>query len=219
MNISKFFASTVLVLTAMASQASVVELVNNGSFEANPIANGHWGIYNNLAGWSGTPNIELRNNVAGVAESGTNYVELDTYGNSAITQTITGTGLVNLSFWYAARPHTVAGTNTLGFSLGDLNDTVLDVAGNTTSSHFWQQFIGQADLGTSGSAVLSFYALGNNDSYGGSLDNVSVTSVPEPASYALFLGGLGLMGWMSRRRKTEHATDASVMLPAHTGNI
>lgn len=32
------------------------------------------------------------------------------------------------------------------------------------------------------------------------VDNISVTAVPEPASYALMLGGLGLMGWMSRRQ-------------------
>jgi hypothetical protein len=205
MSISKFFISTVLSLTAIASQATVVELVNNGSFEANPMANGGWGVYNNLVGWTGAPNIELRNNVAGAAENGVNYVELDVYGNSVMTQTITGKGLVNLSFWYSARPKTGAGTNTLGFSLGDLHGTVLDTVGNSTSSNFWQHFIGQADLGTSGSAVLSFYALGKSDSYGGSLDNVSVTSIPEPASYALILGGLGLMGWMSRRRKNKSA--------------
>jgi hypothetical protein len=35
---------------------------------------------------------------------------------------------------------------------------------------------------------------------GGSLDNVSVTAVPEPDSYALMLAGLGLMAAIARRR-------------------
>jgi hypothetical protein len=36
-------------------------------------------------------------------------------------------------------------------------------------------------------------------SYGGSL-NMIATPVPEPETYAMFLAGLGLMGFMSRRR-------------------
>ena len=37
------------------------------------------------------------------------------------------------------------------------------------------------------------------------LDNVSVTAaVPEPETYALMLTGLGIMGWVVRRKKREH---------------
>ena len=30
--------------------------------------------------------------------------------------------------------------------------------------------------------------------------NIGVTAVPEPETYALFAAGLGLMGWVARRR-------------------
>ena len=40
---------------------------------------------------------------------------------------------------------------------------------------------------------------GNN--IGALLDNVAVTSVPEPESYAMFMAGLGVMGFIARRRK------------------
>ena len=40
---------------------------------------------------------------------------------------------------------------------------------------------------------------GNN--IGALLDNVAVTSVPEPETYAMFMAGLGLMGFIARRRK------------------
>jgi len=33
------------------------------------------------------------------------------------------------------------------------------------------------------------------------LDNVSVAAVPEPETYALMLAGLGLLGFMARRKK------------------
>ena len=37
---------------------------------------------------------------------------------------------------------------------------------------------------------------------------VAVTPVPEPSTYALMLAGLGLVGWMGRRRKATQATAA-----------
>ena len=86
--------------------ASAANLVVNGSFEANLQGNGSWHIYSNLTGWTGGANgIELRDNVAGAAFDGANYVELDTYANSSIAQTI-GTTLgtqYNLSFAYSPR--------------------------------------------------------------------------------------------------------------------
>ncbi len=43
----------------------------------------------------------------------------------------------------------------------------------------------------------------NNNNVGALLDNVSVTAVPEPETYALLLGGLALVGFSTRRRDTE----------------
>lgn len=54
--------------------------------------------------------------------------------------------------------------------------------------------------GTSGSYGISYLNLGG-DNVGASLDNVSVSAVPEPETYAMLLAGLGLMGFMSRSRR------------------
>jgi len=32
------------------------------------------------------------------------------------------------------------------------------------------------------------------------IDNISIAAVPEPSTYGMLLGGLGLVGWMSRRK-------------------
>lgn len=51
---------------------------------------------------------------------------------------------------------------------------------------------------TTGTYSLIFQNLGG-DNVGALLDNVSV--VPEPETYAMLLAGLGLLGFMARRRK------------------
>ena len=65
--------------------------------------------------------------------------------------------------------------------------------------------------GTDGAYSLSYLNVGG-DNRGAFLDNVSVSSgpvpassVPEPATYAMLLSGLGIMGLMARRSKTRGA--------------
>lgn len=202
MKVSKLLAVAAVTLSAFGAQAS--NLVSNGSFEADSMASGTWAIVNNLTSWTGLPNVEIRNNIAGTAKDGSNYVELDTAGNGGISQTITGTGLATLSFWYSARAFT-GYTNDMTVSFGNLTATVLQGVYNMSPDHVWQQFTATVDMGTSGSSTLSFYGAGVSDGFGGSLDNISVTAVPEPESYAMLLAGLGLIGTIARRRNKADA--------------
>ncbi len=205
MKISHAFAATALALASLGANAAT-ELVVNGSFEANAQAANSWLIYDDLIGWAGVPNgIELRNNVAGAAQHGSNFVELDTDANSGLAQSITASGKVLLSFWYSARPDTAAGTNDIKVKFGSFSSTVLNGVGNATSVNNWQHFSQVVDLGTTTSSALIFYGKGTSDGFGGALDNISVTSVPEPETYAMLLAGLGLMGCIARRRKQSKA--------------
>jgi hypothetical protein len=52
----------------------------------------------------------------------------------------------------------------------------------------------------SGTRYMSFAAWGG-DNVGMLLDNVTVTAVPEPETYAMMMAGLGMIGLMARRRR------------------
>lgn len=197
-NFYKFIVGSLLASPMIASAA--VDLVTNGSFEADPQSNGSWNIYSSLTGWTGSPDIELRNNVAGTAFDGVNFVELDTYGNSSMSQLLVGSpGLYQLSFWYSARPGTGA-TNDITFTFDGSSPVTLLNGVSGGAAHNWQQYTTLVNF--DGNGLLTFSATGISDSYGGSLDMISFTSpVPEPETYAMLLVGLGLLGFSARQQR------------------
>lgn len=206
MKISKIIATATAAATlSLLAFASHAQLVSNGSFEENPQANGTWSIYSNLVGWTGISDIELRNNLSGAAQDGKNYVELDTTSNMSMKQlvNVSGAGLYELSFWYSARENRAAGDNGLSFSFGSLTGSVLENTAGSPSGNDWMNYKGQVAL--NGATELIFSAIGTSNSYGGSLDNVVVTAVPEPETYAMLLAGLGLIGTIALRRKASSA--------------
>lgn len=192
--------ATVLALSLSPALAAGPNLVVNGSFELDPIPVNSWVIQPTITGWTGAPDIELQHDLEGnVAQEGRQLVELDTFANSAMSQTLAATGWVTLSFWYTPRIGWGAGTQGVQVSLGSFAATVMETAAGGSAPQ-WQRFSALVDLGTAGSAVLRFAAVGTSDMAGGLIDNVVVTAVPEPATAALAsLGVLGLAGWLRRR--------------------
>jgi hypothetical protein len=195
-----------LLAASLTAQAAPVptNLLVNGSFEATPVGAGSWAQVNSLPGWTwlsgpGT-GFEIRNNVAGAAQDGSNYLELDTDGNTSIGQTLNGlaAGLAyDLSFWYAPREFQAAATNGIqvywnGLQLGGTL-TGDGGAGNLWSEHRFSV------VAQSGPNVLSFAAVGRSDTLGGNLDNVRLSQrVPEPGSLWLTLTALASLVLLHR---------------------
>ena len=195
MKISKSLGAAALALAAFSAQAQSSIQVLNGSFE--------FGSQTALTGWAIT-SANLTPTVDFSGTSGSLFIDLDSatgsskkWANSSISQTISGTGLVTLSFWYMANSSNTGSTNQVNFALGGFTGSVLGGSSNSTG---WQQYSEQVNLNATGSTLLSFTAAGTKDGIGGYIDNVSVTAVPEPESYAMLLAGLGLMGTIALRR-------------------
>lgn len=214
--VASLLALIALSASALAAPAPVgSNLLVNGSFESTAVANGNWVNVATTAGWTwlagpGT-GFEIRNNVAGQAQNGSNFVELDTNGNTTIGQTLanlTAGTRFELSFWYAPREFQAASTNGIqaywnGVQLGPV------LSGLGGSGNQWTE-VKFSLTAQGGNNLLSFAATGSSDGFGGSLDNVSVRRLPEPGSLALsfaaLAGALLLPRTLRRMAEARRAT-------------
>ncbi len=199
----KLLTAAALSLPLLAA-AAPINLVVNGGFEATQQANGTWSLQGSLPGWTrvagpGTA-FEVRNNVAGAAHTGSNFIELDSNGNTTIEQlfnSLVPSAAYTLSFAYSPRPGVGAASNGINVFWNG-QQLAPTLTGNGGAQHSWNVFSFDV-YAAAGANSLRFASVGNNDSLGGSLDSVSLT-VPEPG--ALGLAAFAVFGvWAARRRR------------------
>ena len=202
------------LLLVTASSAVNANLIQNGSFEDINVSDGSYSVVSGstLSGWAVTSGsgVEIRNNIVGAASQGSNYVELDSFSNSSIAQTVLATAdtFYDLIFDYSPRIGELASTNGISvFWNGVLlanGEITADGTANTANMWVAQQF--SVAGSSTGSNVLQFIATGDSDGLGGNIDNVSlvkkpdapINSVPLPTAGWLFASAIGLFGFARR---------------------
>jgi hypothetical protein len=226
------------VALSLTTPALASNLVTNGSFETVGAGfTGKTGFFGNVTGWSGGGALTFID-YAGTADDGSylsvyrgfpatspdggKFVEADGDGpyRSALTQTIGGLTVgksYTLKFYQAAGqqvgssgPTTEQWTGSFGERVQ--TSTLYSLPQGATGAWQAQTMTFTADFA---SQVINFLATGTPG--GGPstsfIDGISLTeSVPEPASWALMLGGFGFVGAATRRRAT--ATVAASSGPA-----
>ncbi|NVI80545.1 MULTISPECIES: FxDxF family PEP-CTERM protein [Janthinobacterium] len=90
---------------------------------------------------------------------------------------------------------------SINFSGADLNGIALTGFGGPTVFGYAQgEVLAQTSLLFNGPMVLTVMGNSNGGSYGGTF-NLNLAPVPEPETYGMLLAGLGVLGFLARRRK------------------
>lgn len=199
----------VLSLFSLNSRAS---LITNGDFETFQLKGKQWRVLPSIDGWTTTmgPGIEIQRNTVVKAQSGNQYVELDSHdqlrqgGNSALTQSV-ATDIGHhylLSFYYLPRTNHGNNDNGLAVYWDDLA-TELDnfdpvnaifAIDNMTRKDMreWTQYTVKLQA-TSDLMALSFGGTGLNNTLGAFIDNVSLNKIPEPGTLAMLGMALAIL--------------------------
>ncbi len=202
--------AVLLAATAMlgfAAPVAATELIVNGGFENTGF--GGTGTYYNI-GTGGD------NAVPGDFGWNVSVNNVDIIANGVYAPTLTGGGSYNLDLvGYGSTGritqllNTTLGktyTVTLSYSSnGGLNGNTADVSfdgsslGTLVGTGSWQTFT-TAFVGTGALAAFDITETVGGGNAGVLLDNISVTAVPEPATWGLMLAGFALVGVAARRK-------------------
>ena len=203
-----FAALLALLLPAAANAAAFI----NGSFEDGvepgssfvTLTNGSTGI----TGWTvGGESIDYIGGLW-VASDGGRSVDLNGNGTGSLSQTfdtVAGQSYL-VTFDLAGNPDNGPEVKTLLVSADAATSTyTFDTTGATHADMNWA---GQTFRFTaSGTSTTLTFASGMAGSYGPAIDNVALAAVPEPATWAMLIGGIGFTGGAlrTRRRTAAHA--------------
>lgn len=184
-----------LALASISASAAASVVVYSENFESYSVPTGSGEVFTRYAGTLGTWTV-LGNSVdvikGGYGAINNQSLDLDgTPGPGGITRDITTVigNVYQLNFNYSGN----GGARPFNVAFGDLNNTF---SGTNLVGAFSSGFF----TATSTSTTLSFQGTSGTNS-GATIDDITVTNVPEPGVLGLLIGGLAVGGLITRRNK------------------
>jgi hypothetical protein len=165
------------------------------------------GVYGGLTLWG--PHNGSANGLPAASPAGGNFVASDgAFSVAPITQTINGLTAGQKYgvgfYWAGAQQNGFDGPNTEQYVVS-LGNQAQSTATYQNSSHGFSGWTHEnfTFTATGGSEALSFLAVGTPDGVPpfALLDGVSMNAVPEPATWAMMILGIGGIGALARRRR------------------
>ncbi|MEM9395549.1 MAG: hypothetical protein AAGA38_16945 [Pseudomonadota bacterium] len=217
--IKRTLAAVAMTVVAGSSGAATI---SNGSFEdigGGTLNSSGWNLFTSIPDWTADHRVEVQSNptIGAVdAQHGFHYVELVTNRNDSLLQDVfLEIGMYKLSFFYSPRVSTTGTTsNDMAYSVGTPQDTLTSGVveggpGPDTPWGSWTEITSVFSVTEAGNYTLSFTATGSANARGcgncGALiDNVTLATMPLPASSLLLLAGvvgLGAVGVRNQRRR------------------
>lgn len=219
-----------IIACGIAAQAGAANLLVNGGFEAGPALN--FGTYYRgpltPTGWDRVAGLEAPDILDDAYnQTGAGFAQLlDPHGGSrfldmngasatgGLAQTVSGLtplSAVTVTYWVGRWAQNSAGvlTASLFGSVTTSETTTLDYLPGASLSA-WVQHTLTGFASNTGTVTLRFTGNSSSTARGApGLDDVVLTqdvaAVPEPAAWALMIGGFGLAGGALRRRRAQTA--------------
>jgi choice-of-anchor C domain-containing protein len=209
-------ALALIATTFLGAGAAQGATIVNGSFEDGPspgafitLAAGN----NSIAGWTVDSGTIDYIGSHWTAQNGSRSIDLAGNSVGTLSQTLSDTiagQSYEVSFYISKNPDGGATPRTGTFSAGGKNFQFSYGLPNDRTNMNWQR-ASYRFAATGTSTKISFSADGSAGCCAGpALDNVSIAAVPEPATWAMMIGGFGMVGGAMRlarrRQKAAFAT-------------
>jgi choice-of-anchor C domain-containing protein len=198
------FLSAAAVMMPRNSQAAVF---TNGSFEdgvftgalfdtlgAGSTAITGWTVGGNSVDWIGSD---------WSAQNGNRSIDLSGNANGSLSQTFdTINGQTyNVAFYIAGNPDGGPTIKTFETGVDVVLSDQFDSSGSTRQSMGWTLY--SFDFTASGPTSTLTFASTTGTAFGAALDNVSVTAVPEPSTWAMMILGFLGLGFLGYRKSLK----------------
>jgi choice-of-anchor C domain-containing protein len=195
-----------LCLAGASSQASASTIVTDGNFN-DPTGGSGFTTYSagqSFNAWSVTGGgVDLIGGYWQAPTSGGGSVDLDGNAPGGISQSITApAGNYVLSFYLSGNPDGSPATKTVDVSIAGFDKTFTYTIGSNTHSDMMYQ-LETLDFALSGATTLTFTSADTGTPYGPVIGDVSISAVPEPATWAMMVLGFVGVGFMAYRRRSK----------------